>query len=96
LEVADYICSTGAMIDYAKENHANDFIIVTECGMINKLSEDVPNKHFYSFCNFCRYMKLTTLNSVLESIISTKHKIELSEDIIIGARHAIENMIKIS
>ena len=96
LKAADHICSTSAMIDYARENQSSDFIIVTECGMINKLAEEVPEKFFYSLCNFCRYMKLTTLNSVLESILNIKNKIELPEDIMSRARLSVEKMMKVS
>ena len=75
LEKADHVCGTGGMAKYAKENKAQDFIVVTECGMNAKLQEDVPDKNFYSFCNVCPYMKSTTLPLVARSLIQEKHEV---------------------
>lgn len=96
LKIADYVCSTGAMAKYVKESSCEDFIIVTECGMLGKLTEDVPGKNFYSYCNFCSYMKLTGLNSVLNSILYSRHEINLPEEVMQKARMAITKMLEIS
>jgi quinolinate synthase len=93
LKVADYICGTGGMAKYAQAQEAGDFIVVTECGMTNKLREDVPAKNFYSFCNICRYMKATTLELVFQSLKEEKHKIELPSEIIAKANKAIVKML---
>ena len=96
LEVADHVCGTGGMAKYAQQTDAGDFIVVTECGMTNKLREDVPGKNFYSFCNICRYMKATTLELVLQSLKEEKYKIELPETIIHKANKAIVKMLEVA
>jgi quinolinate synthase len=94
LKVSDYVCGTGGMAKYAQQEDAGDFIVVTECGMTEKLREDVPGKNFYSFCNICRYMKATTLELIKKSLVEERYKIELPEEIIAKANTAIVRMLE--
>jgi quinolinate synthase len=94
LNVADYVCGTGGMAKFAQQDQSGDFIVVTECGMTNKLREEVPGKHFYSFCNFCSYMKATTLELVLQSLKEEKYKTELPVEIISRAKKSIVRMLE--
>ncbi len=96
LKLADHICGTGGMAKFAKLDGSKNFIIVTECGMTEKLRQDVPEKNFLSFCNICPYMKSTTLPLVIRSLIHNVHQITLSEDIIVNARKAIDRMLAVT
>ena len=96
LKMADHICGTGGMAKFAKSDGSKNFIVVTECGMTEKLRQDVPNKNFLSFCNVCPYMKSTTLPLVVKSLVTNTHEINLPEDTIANARKAIDNMLKFS
>jgi len=96
LNLADHICGTGGMAKFAKLDGSKNFIVVTECGMTEKLRQDVPEKNFLSFCNICPYMKSTNLPLVVRSLVRNVHEINLPEDIIINARKAIERMLKVS
>jgi len=94
LEIADHVCGTGGMAKFANSSDAQDFIVVTECGMTEKLREDVPNKNFYSFCNICPYMKSITMPLVVSSLVHNQHEITLPEDIIVKARKALDRMLE--
>jgi len=96
LNLADHICGTGGMAKFAKLDGSKNFIVVTECGMTEKLRQDVPEKNFLSFCNICPYMKSTNLPLVVRSLVRNVHEINLPEDIIINARKAIERMLEVS
>ena len=96
LSMADHVCGTGGMAKFAKLDRSKNFIIVTECGMTEKLREDVPEKNFLSFCNICPYMKSTTLALVARSLIQNIHEINLPEDIMINARKSIDRMLELS
>lgn len=96
LKLSDHICGTGGMAKFAKSDGSKNFIVVTECGMTDKLRQDVPEKNFLSFCNICPYMKSTTLPLVIRALISNQNEIKLPEDIIVNARKAIENMLAVS
>jgi quinolinate synthase len=44
--LADEVCSTEKMVGYCRESPANEFIIVTESGMLHRLRKEVPGKVF--------------------------------------------------
>ena len=94
LQMADKVCGTGGMAKFANSNDAKDFIVVTECGMTEKLRQDVPNKNFYSFCNICPYMKSTTMPLVVRSLMYNQYEITLPQDIIVKARKALDKMLE--
>ncbi|HJN57239.1 MAG: quinolinate synthase NadA [Candidatus Woesearchaeota archaeon] len=96
LQEADHISGTGGMAKFANSSNAKDFIVVTECGMTEKLKEDVPDKNFYSFCNICPYMKYTTLPLVVSSLTQKQHEITLPEETIKKARKALDKMLEYS
>lgn len=96
LKLSDHICGTGGMAKFAKSDGSKNFIVVTECGMTEKLRQDVPEKNFLSFCNICPYMKSTTLALAARSLATNSHQISLPEDIISNARKSIERMLAIS
>jgi len=96
LKMADHICGTGGMAKFAKSDGSKNFIVVTECGMTDKLRQDVPEKNFLSFCNICPYMKSTTLPLVVRSLVQNVHEITLPKNIIVNARKAIDRMLAIS
>lgn len=94
LEAADYVSGTGGMAKIAQQDSSSNFIVVTECGMVHKLREDVPGKNFFSFCNFCPFMKAIDLESVYyDSLIMNKNEITLSAEIMNKAREPITRML---
>lgn len=96
LKLSDHICGTGGMAKFAKSDGTKNFIVVTECGMTERLREDVPEKNFLSFCNICPYMKSTTLPLVIRSLVQNVHEIKLPHGIIMNARKAIDGMLALS
>ncbi|HLG24214.1 MAG TPA: quinolinate synthase NadA [Candidatus Nanoarchaeia archaeon] len=96
LKEADHICGTGGMAKFAKLDGSKNFIVVTECGMTEKLRQDVPEKNFLSFCNICPYMKSTTLPLVIKSLATNTNEIILPDNIIKNARIAIDRMLAVS
>lgn len=68
LELADYITSTSGMIKVAADDPADEFFVLTECGMTERLSREVPGKTFRGLCNLCFDMKKNTLESILKAL----------------------------
>ncbi len=94
LKLSDHITGTGGMITYAKENHAKEFIIATESGMVNRLKREVPDKEFYSFGTICFNQKSIHLEDVKEALEKMQHKIELPPEIIGKAFVPIKRMLE--
>ncbi len=95
LALADAVLSTSAMMKYAKESPADKFLIVTECGLSDRLLLEVPEKHFYKACKLCRYMKMITLDGALDSLKHLRYEIELPEEVREGAKRALERMLEL-
>jgi quinolinate synthase len=95
LAIADAVLSTSAMVRYAEQSPADKFLIVTECGLSDRLLMEIPDKHFYKACKLCRYMKMITLDGTLDSLVNLRYEITLPEDVRAGAQHALERMLEL-
>lgn len=96
LELADAVVSTSGMVRYAKESSASEFLIVTECGLSDRLLLELPEKKFYKACKLCQYMKMITLEGTLESLRLMRNEITLSEEVRQGAEKALRRMFELS
>ena len=96
IELADAVCSTSQMIKYAKQSPAKEFIAVTECGMVNALKREMPDKTFYAAGGTCIQMKKITLDKVYDCLLNEENKIGIDKEIMNKARKALKRMIEIS
>ena len=102
LEMADEICSTTGMLA-AVERHleAKTFIVATEHGMIHQMKKRFPTKEFVPAdgCIGCRlhcpYMKMTGLQDLYFALSEERYEIELDDEVIAGARTALERMMAV-
>ena len=95
IAMADAVLSTSAMMRYARESSADKFLIVTECGLSDRLLMEIPEKHFYKACKLCRYMKMITLPGVRDSLINLRYEITMGDEVREGARRALERMLEL-
>lgn len=96
IAVADAALSTSGMIKYANESPADEFIVVTECGLSDRLLLEVPGKKFFKSCNLCKYMKMITLADTKRSLETLSPRIELSTAVMDKARRSITRMLELS
>ena len=96
LEGADYIRSTSGMIDCAKEDEADEFFVLTECGMTERLHREVPGKTFRGLCNMCFDMKKNDLESVLRCLIEEKPRVRVDKKVAAKALLAFDKMFELT
>jgi quinolinate synthase len=91
------ILSTEKMVDYAKRSPRQRFLVATETGIIHRLEKEAPGKRFEPVREdaVCRFMKVTTLEKVRDSLRGMKHRIEVEPETAARARLAIERMVAI-
>ena len=98
LERADFIGSTSAIMNFAKESEENEFIIGTEISIAQHLAYECPDKKFYMLSKnlICPNMKATTLVDVYNTILG-KGGMEMimDSDTIAKARKCIDRMIEL-
>jgi quinolinate synthase len=95
IAMADAVLSTSAMMRYARESSADKFLIVTECGLSDRLLMEIPEKHFYKACKLCRYMKMITLPGVRDALVNLRYEITMADEVREGARRALERMLEL-
>jgi quinolinate synthase len=99
-DLADEVCSTEKMVSFCRDNPADTFIILTEAGMMHRLTRELPEKTFvagptdHCACNDCRFMKLNTIPKLLDCLKKNKPVIEIPDDICHKARLPIERMLE--
>jgi quinolinate synthase len=94
--LANAVLSTSGMVRYAKERPAKRFLVVTECGLSDRLAMEVPEKTFLKGCKLCTFMKVTTLEDVRDSLRDLKYEIEVPEEIRVPADRALRRMFELT
>jgi quinolinate synthase len=95
-QIADAVCSTSGMVEFAKQSPHKKFLVVTECGLSDRLELEVPEKEFYRSCKLCRYMKATALEDVALALEKNQHVIDVPEPVRVKAQAALEKMIELA
>jgi quinolinate synthase len=103
LQMADFIGSTTALLNYTQKDPAKAFIVATETGILHQMQKSSPDKKFYIVptdetcsCNDCPYMKLNTLPKLLNCLKNESPEIQLSEKLMDEARKPILRMLELS
>lgn len=104
LEHADFIGSTTALLNYTKKaENGNEFIVVTETGILHQMQKASPTKTFIPAppnnncaCNDCPYMKLNTLEKIYVALKYEKPELLMNEDLIKKAKLPIAKMLDLS
>ena len=102
--IADKVGSTAALLDFAMNDDAQEFIVVTESGILFEMRRKCPEKTFLAApaedaecqCNECDYMKLNTLRKVYEALRDDKYEIEVDPEIAEKAVRPIKRMLEMS
>ena len=93
-EAADMIGSTGYMVKNCGEKQ--EWIIVTECGILHPLRKHYPETVFHGIDAVCDQMKLISLQDLYETLAEGKNEVIVEEETARRARNAIERMIEAS
>ena len=98
LELSDFIGSTSAIMQYAENSDAKEFIIGTEISIAQHLAYKFPEKSFYPLSKdlICPNMKSTTLVDVYKAVLGTGgEEITLDDQTLVKARRCIDRMIEL-
>ena len=103
LEIADFIGSTTALLNYTKQNKGTEFIVATETGIIHQMQKSSPSKTFIPAppnntcaCNDCPHMKLNTLEKLYICLKYETPALEMDETLRKKAEAPIKRMLEIS
>jgi len=97
-ELADFIGSTGQMMKYVKSTDAPYYLLLTECGLVGRLSVESPEKEFVGGCRLCPYMKLNSLKKIRDVLADPQPEqvITLDETLRQRASRCIDRMFELA
>ena len=103
LRHADFIGSTTGLLKYVQNSDRQEFIVVTESGVIHQMQKASPSKKFIPAppnsncaCNECPYMRLNTLEKVYLAMKNRSPEIILDESIRQAALKPMQRMLEMS
>ncbi len=102
--IADKVGSTAALLDFARTDSAQEYIVVTESGILFEMRRKCPEKTFIPApaedaecqCNECDFMRLNTLRKVYESLRDNKYEITVDPEVAEKALIPIRRMLEMS
>ena len=108
LKLADVVGSTAALLSYAQKSDKQQFIVVTESGILHEMKKSCPDKKFIPAppettegttscsCNECIYMRLNTLEKVYNCLRYEYPQVEVDANVATKAVKPIERMLELS
>ncbi|WOC52635.1 Quinolinate synthetase [Bergeyella porcorum] len=104
LELAHFIGSTSALLNFVEKDEATQFIIATEEGILHEMQKRAPHKTlipalvFDESCNCseCFFMKRNTLEKLYLCMKYELPEITIDEDLRLKALAPIEKMLELS
>ncbi|MDO8480702.1 MAG: quinolinate synthase NadA, partial [Nanoarchaeota archaeon] len=90
----DFIGSTSQILKYVQDSKDRDFMLVTECGITDRVNIEKKEKNIYGSCVLCPYMKKITLAGVLKALKNPSEDqiVKIDPKVLQRAKACIENM----
>ncbi len=97
-DAVDLVGSTADMLKYVKENPADNYMLITECGITDRVKTEFPNKQIVGTCQLCPFMKQINLGQVLMALKNPHKKqiVDIPDEILQKAKLALDRMMELS
>jgi quinolinate synthase len=103
LEIADFIGSTTALLNFTKKDSATSYIVGTETGILHQMEKSSPEKTFIPAppnnscaCNDCPHMKLNTLEKLYVCMQYELPEVTMTPELIEKSAKPINRMLELS
>jgi len=95
VEVADMVGSTSDMLRYVKEYNPPHVMLITECGITDRVKTEFPDKHIVGACQLCPFMKQITLDGILTALRNPQPEqiITIPKNILDKAHASLQKMM---
>jgi quinolinate synthase len=103
LQLADFIGSTTALLNFTKKDTSQTYIVGTETGFLHQMEKESPEKTFIPApptnncaCNDCPHMKLNTLEKLYICLRDEMPEITMTPELIERSAKPIRRMLELS
>jgi quinolinate synthase len=101
LALADYVGSTKGILDYVASSPRQEFIVVTEPGILHQMGKVAPGKTLIAAppdnggsCNECPHMRLNTMEKLYLCMRDRRPQLWLPPELLKGALKPLERMLE--
>lgn len=93
----DFMGSTSDMIEAIKNTNASSYMLVTECGLGEYAMTLFREKNFIAMCRLCPYMKMITLENILDTLekLNPEREILIDNSLIEKAEKSLSKMFEL-
>jgi quinolinate synthase len=99
-QLADFVGSTAALLNFVAKDSANAFIVATEAGILHQMRQRRPGAELIPApadsgcnCSLCPYMKLNSLEKLYLSLRDLQPDIRMDEGLRLKALKPLERML---
>ncbi len=99
-QLADFVGSTAALLNYVAKDSAKAFIVATEAGILHQMRQRRPEAELIPApadsgcnCSLCPYMKLNSLEKLYLCLRDLEPEIHLEETLRVKALKPLERML---
>jgi quinolinate synthase len=99
-QLADFVGSTAALLNFVAKDPAKAFIVATEAGILHQMRQRRPGAELIPApadsgcnCSLCPYMKLNSLEKLYLALRDLKPEIRLDEPLRLRALKPLERML---
>lgn len=106
LRYAGHVGSTSSLLQFTVNHPGEEFIVLTEPGIIHQMRQKSPHSVFYDVpgasdggcasCNNCPYMKLNTLEKLYLCMANKTPAIEIESHLQLSAKASLNKMLELS
>lgn len=95
---ADLVGSTADILNYVKHSDAEHMMIITECGITDRIKTEFTHKQLVGTCQLCPYMKQITLKATLEALEAPRPEqiVMIPDDVLVRAKKTLDRMMELS
>jgi quinolinate synthase len=95
---ADFTGSTSAMMQYVADHEdQNQIMLITECGITDRVKSEYSDREIVGTCNMCPYMKKIMMKDILESLKSPREDqiVKIPGDVAQKAKASLDKMFEV-
>jgi quinolinate synthase len=103
LQLAGYVGSTSALLNYVTASAGRSFIVATEEGILHQMRRSAPDKELIAAppdencsCNTCPHMKRNTMEKLYCALVGLSPTIEVPEPVRVRAKKPIDRMLQMT
>jgi len=98
VDVVDMVGSTNDMMTYVRESDAEQFMLITECGITDRVKTEFIDKNIVGTCSLCPFMKKIMMKDILTALKTPTEEqiVSIPDDVIKRAKGTLDRMLEIT